>query len=104
MSRACRNITRATLRPALMEEFGYTNPMQVPRLDKIVVNMGVGEAVQDSKKVDAAAGELTAITGQKPVVTRAKQVDRDLQAARGHADRLQGDPAPPSACTSSSTG
>ncbi|HEY3910523.1 MAG TPA: 50S ribosomal protein L5 [Stellaceae bacterium] len=63
----------ATLRPALMAEFDYTNPMQVPRLDKIVVNMGVGEAVQDSKKVEAAAGELTAITGQRPVITRAKR-------------------------------
>jgi large subunit ribosomal protein L5 len=61
------------VRPALMKEFGYENPMQVPRLDKIVVNMGVGEAVQDGKKVDAAVGELTAIAGQKPVVTRAKK-------------------------------
>jgi large subunit ribosomal protein L5 len=61
------------LRPALMAEFGYTNPMQVPRLEKIVVNMGVGEAVQDSKKVEAAQGELTAITGQHPVITRAKR-------------------------------
>jgi large subunit ribosomal protein L5 len=61
------------VRPALMKEFGYKNPMQVPRLDKIVVNMGVGEAVQDGKKVDAAVGELTAIAGQKPVVTRAKK-------------------------------
>lgn len=62
-----------TVRPALMAEFGYKNPMQVPRLEKIVVNMGVGEAVQDSKKVEAAAGELTAITGQHPVITRAKR-------------------------------
>jgi large subunit ribosomal protein L5 len=61
------------VRPALMKEFGYKNPMQVPRLEKIVVNMGVGEAVQDGKKVDAAVGELTAIAGQKPVVTRAKK-------------------------------
>jgi large subunit ribosomal protein L5 len=61
------------VRPALMQEFGYTNPMQVPRLDKIVVNMGVGEAVQDVKKIDAAVGDLTAITGQHPVVIRAKQ-------------------------------
>src|ERR1700739_3436637 len=59
--------------PALMKEFGYTNPMQVPRLEKIVVNMGVGEAVQDSKKIDAAVGDLTAITGQHPVVIKAKQ-------------------------------
>jgi large subunit ribosomal protein L5 len=56
-----------------MQEFGYKNPMQVPRLEKIVVNMGVGEAVQDSKKVDAAASDLTAITGQHPVITRAKR-------------------------------
>jgi large subunit ribosomal protein L5 len=62
-----------TVRPALMQEFGYTNPMQVPRLDKIVVNMGVGEAVQDAKKIDSAVGDLTAITGQHPVVIRAKQ-------------------------------
>jgi large subunit ribosomal protein L5 len=58
--------------PALMQEFGYQNPMQVPRLYKIVVNMGVGEAVQDAKKIDAAVGDLTAITGQHPVVIRAK--------------------------------
>jgi large subunit ribosomal protein L5 len=63
----------AEVRPALMQEFGYGNAMQVPRLDKIVINMGVGEAVQDSKKIDAAVGDLTAIAGQKPVVTRAKR-------------------------------
>jgi large subunit ribosomal protein L5 len=56
-----------------MEEFGYKNPMQVPRLEKIVVNMGVGEAVQDSKKAEAAAADLTAITGQHPVITKAKR-------------------------------
>jgi large subunit ribosomal protein L5 len=61
------------VRPALIKEFGYTNAMQCPRLEKIVVNMGVGEAVQDGKKVDAAVGDLTLITGQKPIVTRAKK-------------------------------
>jgi len=61
------------VKPALMQEFGYQNPMQVPRLDKIVVNMGVGEAVQDAKKIDAAVGDLTAITGQHPIVIRAKR-------------------------------
>jgi large subunit ribosomal protein L5 len=61
------------VKPALMQEFGYQNPLQVPRLDKIVLNMGVGEAVQDAKKIDAAVGDLTAITGQHPVVIRAKQ-------------------------------
>ena len=61
------------IRPALMQEFGYTNPMQVPRIEKIVVNMGVGEAVQDAKKIDAAVGDLSAIAGQRPVVIRARQ-------------------------------
>jgi large subunit ribosomal protein L5 len=61
------------VRPALMEEFGYKNRFEVPRLDKIVLNMGVGEAVQDGKKVDAAAKELAAISGQKPVITKAKK-------------------------------
>jgi large subunit ribosomal protein L5 len=64
---------QTAVKPALMQEFGYQNPMQVPRLDKIVVNMGVGEAVQDAKKIDAAVGDLTAITGQHPIVIRAKQ-------------------------------
>ncbi|HLY47034.1 MAG TPA: 50S ribosomal protein L5 [Stellaceae bacterium] len=64
---------QATVKPALMQEFGYQNAMQVPRLDKIVVNMGVGEAVQDAKKIDAAVGDLTAITGQHPIVIKAKR-------------------------------
>ncbi len=58
---------------AMTEKFGYTNPMQVPRLDKIVLNMGVGEATQDKKKVEQAASEMTAIAGQKAVVTKAKK-------------------------------
>ncbi|MCI0431812.1 MAG: 50S ribosomal protein L5 [Rhodospirillales bacterium] len=61
------------VKPALVKEFGYDNPLQAPRLEKIVVNMGVGEAVQDQKRVDAAVQDLTRITGQKPVVTRAKK-------------------------------
>jgi len=68
-----QELYETTIRPALMQEFGYKNPMQVPRLEKIVVNVGVGEAVQDSKKADAAASDLTAITGQHPVITRAKR-------------------------------
>jgi len=68
-----QELYETTVRPALMQEFGYKNPMQVPRLEKIVVNMGVGEAVQDSKKAEAAASDLTAITGQHPVITRAKR-------------------------------
>jgi len=62
-----------TVHPALMNEFGYKNRMEVPRLEKIVVNMGVGEAVQDAKKIEAAMGDLTEITGQHPVVLRAKK-------------------------------
>jgi len=74
MSRArLHELYETTVRPALMQEFGYQNPMQVPRLEKIVVNMGVGEAVQDGKKAEAAAADLTAITGQHPVITKAKR-------------------------------
>lgn len=58
---------------AMTEKFGYTNPMAVPRLEKIVLNMGVGEAVQDKKKVETAAAELELIAGQKPVITKAKK-------------------------------
>ena len=61
------------VRPALVTEFGYANALQAPRLTKIVINMGVGKAVQDGKKLQAAVKELTAIAGQKPVVTRAKK-------------------------------
>ena len=59
--------------PAMIEKFGYRNAMQVPKLEKVVVNMGVGDAVRDSKKVESAVEELTLITGQKAVVTRAKK-------------------------------
>ena len=59
--------------PALMEEFKYENIMQVPRLEKIVLNMGVGAAVQDPKLLDAAVRELAQITGQRPVVTKARK-------------------------------
>ena len=59
--------------PALQKQFGYVNPMQVPRLDKIVVNIGLGEALQNAKAVDAAVGDIGLITGQKPIVTRAKR-------------------------------
>jgi large subunit ribosomal protein L5 len=61
------------VRDALKTKFGYANAMQIPRLDKIVLNMGVGEAVNDRKKVDSAANHLAMIAGQKPVVTRARK-------------------------------
>ncbi|MBK8272335.1 MAG: 50S ribosomal protein L5 [Sphingomonadales bacterium] len=58
---------------AMTEKFGYTNALQVPRIEKIVINMGVGEATQDKKKVDIAAGEMQQIAGQKPVIIKAKK-------------------------------
>ena len=61
------------IRPAMKEEFSYRNDMQIPRLDKIVLNMGVGEAVKDTKKVKQAAEELSQIAGQKAVITKAKK-------------------------------
>ena len=61
------------VRPALMKEFSYGNAMQVPKIEKIVINMGVGEATADSKKINIAVEELTAIAGQKPVVTKARK-------------------------------
>ena len=63
----------STIRAALMEEFSYKNEMQLPKLDKIVLNMGVGEAVKDTKKVKQAAEELTLIAGQKAVINKAKK-------------------------------
>lgn len=60
------------VRKALLEQFNYKNVMEVPRLEKIIINMGVGEAAQDAKKIEGAVTDLTAIAGQKPVVTRAK--------------------------------
>ena len=64
---------RETIAPALQSEFGYENVMQIPRLTKIVVNMGVGEATRDAKLMDGAVRDLTAITGQKPAVVRARK-------------------------------
>ena len=61
------------VRPKLVEEFGYTNPMQVPRLEKGALNMGVGEATADSKKPTVAAGDLALIAGQRPVITRSRK-------------------------------
>ena len=62
-----------TIRPELSEALGYGNALQVPKLQKIVINMGVGEAVQDSKKINSAYEDLTLISGQKPLVNRAKK-------------------------------
>jgi large subunit ribosomal protein L5 len=61
------------IKPSLISHFGYKNVMQVPRVDKIVLNMGVGEASQDKKKIESAFNEMTLISGQKPIVTRARK-------------------------------
>jgi large subunit ribosomal protein L5 len=70
--------------PALQKQFGYANPMQVPRLDKIVVNIGLGEALQNAKAVDAAVGDVQLITGQKPIVTRAKRSIAQFRVRTGN--------------------
>ena len=73
MATRLQEIYKSTIVPALQKEFSYENALEVPKLDKIVINMGVGEAVNDRKKVDAAVADLTAISGQKPVVTKSKK-------------------------------
>ena len=70
---------------ALMKEFGYKNTMQVPRLEKIVLNMGIGEGVADKKKVQKAAEEMTLIAGQKPVITKAKKSIANFKLREGVA-------------------
>jgi large subunit ribosomal protein L5 len=71
--------------PALMQRFGYGNVMQVPKLEKVNVNMGVGDALQDAKLLDAAVEDMTTITGQKPVVTRAKKSIANFKVRAGAA-------------------
>jgi large subunit ribosomal protein L5 len=70
---------------AMTEKFGYKNAMQIPKIDKIVLNMGVGEATQDKKKVDIAAAEMELIAGQKPVVTKAKNSIAQFKLREGMA-------------------
>ena len=76
---------REELLPALQEELGFTNPMRVPRLEKIVVNMGVGEAARDAKALDGALEDLTTITGQRPAVTRARKSIANFKLREGMA-------------------
>jgi large subunit ribosomal protein L5 len=68
-----KNVYQEKAVPALMKRFGYQNRMEVPRLDKIVINMGLGEAIQNIKILDSAVQELSQITGQKPIITKAKK-------------------------------
>ena len=76
---------RSEVVPALMRDQGYTNVLQVPRLEKIVLNMGLGEAVQNPKLIDVAVEEMTAIAGQKPVVTKAKNSIANFKLREGQA-------------------
>ena len=78
-----KDIYENQVRKQLIEKFGYKNPMQVPRIEKIVINMGVGEAAQDSKKVQSAVTELAAITGQKPVTTKARKAIANFKLREG---------------------
>jgi len=68
-----RSLYEEEARPLLMKEFSYSNPMQVPKLKKVVLNMGLGEAIQNIKVLESAQAELAAVSGQKPVVTRARR-------------------------------
>jgi large subunit ribosomal protein L5 len=72
-----------TLKPQLMQQFSYKNTMQVPRVEKIIINMGVGETTTDIKKMDAAVADLTAISGQKPVVIRSKKAIANFKLRKG---------------------
>ena len=74
-----------TVRADLMKEFGYGNPMEVPKLEKIVINMGVGAAAADGKKLDTAVADMTAISGQKPVRTKAKKAIAGFKIREGQA-------------------
>ncbi|HEY7523044.1 MAG TPA: 50S ribosomal protein L5 [Candidatus Limnocylindrales bacterium] len=76
---------RTEVAPALQKQFEYANPMQVPRLSKIVVNIGLGEALQNAKAIDAAVGDLATITGQKPIVTRAKRSIAQFRVRTGNS-------------------
>jgi large subunit ribosomal protein L5 len=71
--------------PALTKEFGFDNPMQIPRIEKVVVNIGVGEALDNAKSLDAAVDEMTLITGQKPVVTKARRSIAAFKLREGRA-------------------
>ena len=76
---------RETVAPALMKEFSYTSTMQIPKVDKVVINMGVGDAIQNSKVLEEAVEELKQISGQKPVITKAKKSIANFKLREGMA-------------------
>ena len=77
-----KTLYKETVRPALQEKYGYTNVHLIPKLEKIVVNMGVGEATTDSKAIDAAVADLRTITGQQPMIARAASPSLPSSSAR----------------------
>jgi large subunit ribosomal protein L5 len=79
-----KEMYRQEVAPALMKEFSYGNVMEVPRLEKVVVNIGLGEALQNPKALDSAASDIAAITGQKPVITRAKRSIANFKVRQGN--------------------
>ena len=80
-----RDIYRKSILPQLQKEFGYSNPNEVPRLEKIVINVGMGEAIDNPKRLDSAVEELASITGQRPAVTRAKKSISNFKLREGMA-------------------
>src|SRR4030043_1779854 len=78
-----KEVYQERVAPALMKRFGYKNKMQVPKLEKIVINMGLGEAIQNIKILDSAVQEISQITGQKPIVTRAKKSIAQIKLRTG---------------------
>ncbi|MEY2776250.1 MAG: ribosomal protein [Pseudomonadota bacterium] len=84
MSTRLQDYYRDTVSPKLIEQFGYKSKMEVPRLTKITLNMGVGEAISDKKVIEAAVGDLTKIAGQKPVVTKARKAIAGFKIREGY--------------------
>lgn len=76
---------REEIVPAMRKRFGYANPLEVARVEKVVINMGVGDAIRDAKSLDAATAELAVVTGQRPVVTRAKKSVAAFKVRKGMA-------------------
>lgn len=85
MSSRLKERYRSEVVPALVKQFGYRNPMQVPRLEKVVVNVGLGEALKNPKAIDAAVNDIALITGQRPVVTRARRSIAQFRLRTGNA-------------------
>ena len=84
MTSRLRERYRAEIAPALRKQFEYRNPMQVPRLSKIVLNIGLGEALTNAKAIDAAVGDLSMVTGQRPVITKAKKSIAQFRVRTGN--------------------